>query len=72
MANDGDNLDNEKEETTYSWSMAHVIFGLATLYIMMTLTNWYKYVSCASKLLPCIYLAVLGLVDNTLFFFVAF
>lgn len=34
--------DDEKEEVSYSYSGCHLIFLLATLYVMMTLTNWYK------------------------------
>jgi len=34
--------DDEAEEVTYNWSLFHTMFGLATLYIMMTLTNWYS------------------------------
>ena len=34
--------DDEAEGVTYNWSLFHVMFGLATLYIMMTLTNWYS------------------------------
>jgi len=32
--------DNEEEEVAYSWSLFHAMFALATLYIMMTLTQW--------------------------------
>lgn len=34
--------DNEEYKVAYSWSLFHVVFLAATLYIMMTLTNWYQ------------------------------
>lgn len=33
--------DNESDGVVYSWSFFHVMFAFATLYVMMTLTNWY-------------------------------
>jgi hypothetical protein len=34
--------DGEAEGVHYSWAMFHLMFALATLYVMMTLTNWYS------------------------------
>ena len=34
--------DSEHDGVHYSWSMFHLMFALATLYVMMTLTNWYS------------------------------
>jgi hypothetical protein len=34
--------DNEEDGVVYSWSVFHVMFLLAILYVMMTLTNWYQ------------------------------
>ena len=36
------NVDDEKERVTYSYTFFHVLMLLATLYVMMQLTNWYK------------------------------
>ena len=34
--------DNEEDEVAYNWSLFHLMFALATLYAMMTLTNWFE------------------------------
>ena len=35
---------NERDGTVYNYSLFHVVFCLASMYIMMTLTAWLRYV----------------------------
>ena len=39
---DGDRQvqDNEQDGVLYNWSFFHLIFALASMYLMMVLTNW--------------------------------
>ena len=34
--------DNEEDDVAYNWCLFHIMFALATLYAMMTLTNWFE------------------------------
>jgi len=42
VTSDGSGGDDEADGVTYNWSLFHLMFALATLYVMMTLTNWYS------------------------------
>lgn len=40
--NSGKLFDDEQDGVAYSWSFYHFTFAMATLFLMMTLTNWYS------------------------------
>lgn len=40
---EGRAFDNEQDGVTYSYSFFHFCLVLASLHVMMTLTNWYRY-----------------------------
>lgn len=42
VASEGRAFDNEQDGVTYSYSFFHFCLVLASLHIMMTLTNWYR------------------------------
>ncbi len=33
---------NEKDFAIYNYSLFHLVFALASFFVMMTLTNWYR------------------------------
>ena len=53
VVSEGRAFDNEQDGVTYSYSFFHLCLVLASVHIMMTLTNWYRCVDGASAPMEC-------------------
>lgn len=53
VLSEGRAFDNEQDGVTYSYSFFHLCLVLASVHIMMTLTNWYRCVDGASMPTVC-------------------
>lgn len=53
VVSEGRAFDNEQDGVTYSYSFFHLCLVLASVHIMMTLTNWYRCVDGASAPTVC-------------------